>query len=128
MNRLFAILLTLSALAGDASTVTGVWQLGLQGDHVLPVGLELKQDGTAVTGRIRLPSDHGDRRDVELAGTFIDGTLSLHSTEEITLKTHDGEAKKTTLKIEGRMQKDGTMTGTFMDAMPWTAERLGPRQ
>jgi len=126
MAKLFSIVLTLAAIAGDPATVTGVWQVGLQGDHVVPVGLELKQDGTKVTGRILLPSNHGDRREIELAGSFIDGTLTLESTAEVSLKMHDRDGK-TKLKLQGRMEKDGTMSGTFMDTMPWTAERLGGR-
>ncbi|HMD36107.1 MAG TPA: hypothetical protein VKH42_14115 [Vicinamibacterales bacterium] len=124
MTRLFSMMLTVAALAGDPSTVTGVWQVGLQGDHVVPVGLELKQDGTTVTGRILMPSNHGDRREIELAGSFIDGKLTLASTTEVSLKMHDRD-EKTKLRLEGRMEKDGTMSGTFMDTMPWTAERLG---
>src|SRR5260370_905384 len=49
------------------SNVAGVWQMNVQGDHVIQIGMELKQDGTKVTGTILMPTQHvGQRRDVSL--------------------------------------------------------------
>ena len=47
----------------DAQNVSGVWQMSVEADHVLPVGMELKQDGENVTGTILMPTEHiGQRR------------------------------------------------------------------
>ena len=116
-------LASLALTAADPATVTGTWQMGLQGDHVLPVALVLKQDGARVTGTILMPGSDGGRHEIELAGEFVDGKLSLASTSEVTMRTHDGEAKAT-LKLTGKLEDDGSMSGTFMDRMAWTAERL----
>ena len=123
MLNLLSLALTLFGLAADPATVTGTWQMGLQGDHVVPVALVLKQEGTHVAGKILMPSSNGERHEVELAGQFVDGRLSLASTEEVTLRSRDGESK-TTLKLSGKLEDDGSLSGTFMDHMPWTAERL----
>ena len=123
MLNLLSLVITLTGLAGDPATVTGTWQMGLQGDHVVPVALVLKQEGTHVVGKILMPSSNGDRHEVELAGEFVDGKLTLASTEEVMLRSHDGESK-TTLRLSGRLEDDGSLSGTFMDHMPWTAERL----
>ena len=123
MIRLLSIAFVLSTLTADPATVTGTWQMGLQGDHVVPVALVLKQEGSRVTGSILMPSSNGDRREIELVGDFVDGKLSLASTMEVTMHTHEGDSK-TTLKLAGKLEDDGSMSGTFMDRMPWTAERL----
>src|SRR5262245_42861295 len=123
MLSLISIALTGLIAAADPATVSGTWQMGLQGDHVVPVALVLKQEGTHVTGSILMPASNGERREIELVGDFIDGKLSLASTAEVTMRTHDGESKAT-LKLAGKLEEDGSMSGTFMDRMPWTAERL----
>jgi hypothetical protein len=90
---------------------------------VIPVALVLKQDGAKVTGKILLPNNHGERSEIELAGDFVDATLTLASTTEVAMQMHGGEGK-TTLKLSGTLAEDGSMSGTFMGTMPWTAERL----
>ena len=104
-------------------SVAGVWQMNVQGDHVIPIGMELKQDGEKVTGTILMPTQHiGQRKEVSLAGEFVDGSLELSGTAE-------GASEETArLKITAKLEKDGTMTGTLSagnHSAPWTAERLG---
>jgi len=105
------------------SGVAGVWQMNVQGDHVIPIGMELKQDGTKVTGTILMPTQHiGQRKEVSLAGEFVDGTLNVSGTVE--------GATEDTAKVEvnGTLEKDGTMSGTLSagkHSASWTAERLG---
>ena len=123
MARLISMCAIALALTMEGPSVAGTWQVGLQGDHVVPVALVLAQDGTKVTGTLLLPDNHGDRTEVELAGQFVDGALTLASTSEVTLRMHGGE-QKATLKLAGKLEEDGSMSGTFMDQMPWTAERL----
>src|SRR5215467_10986398 len=104
INILAALALMLAA--DGAPNLTGTWNMGIQGGHVVPVALVLKQDGKVVTGTITLPTQHvGERKDVELKGEFDDGTLKLSGSV-------DGAADPTTIEIEGRLQDDGSMEGT----------------
>lgn len=129
MIRLLSIFIVLGGItATDPPTVTGTWQLDLQADHVVPVALVLKQNGTNVTGSILLPSTQGDRREVELEGRFVDRVLTLSSTTEITMAMHGGAETKTTLTLAGTLEDDGSMSGTFMGSLKWTAEKLKERK
>jgi hypothetical protein len=106
----------------DPTTVSGVWQMSVQADHVIAIGMELKQDGKIVTGIIPMPTHNGRRKEVSLKGEFADGALILTGTAE--------GASEDTAKIEvaAKMQKDGAMSGTLSAgkrSAPWTGERLG---
>jgi uncharacterized protein (TIGR03066 family) len=119
------VALTLGASAqdkkSDPATVAGVWQMSVQGDHVIPIGMELKQDGKDVTGIILMPTHNGQRKEVSLKGEFAAGALELNVVESDAEET----AK---LAISAKMQKDGTMSGTLstgQHSVSWTGERLG---
>ena len=56
MTKIMAALAAMLMLAAEPATVTGTWNMGLQGDHVVPVALVLKQDGKTVTGTILMPT------------------------------------------------------------------------
>ncbi len=122
MTKLFVALAMTAALAGGKD-VTGVWNMSLQFDHVVPVGMELAQDGSKVTGKILLPTQKGDRYEVALSGSFVDGTLKLSGVSEE--KSNSGE-----LRLEATLDEDGMLSGTISMAagghggMKWTAERL----
>jgi hypothetical protein len=134
MTRSYATVIVVMALAAGvaaqqdkkndaAPTVSGVWQMNVQGDHVIPIGMELKQDGENVTGTILMPTQHiGQRKEISLEGKLVDGTLTLSGTAE-------GASEETAkLEIAAKLEKDGTMTGTLSvgkHRAPWTAERLG---
>ena len=130
MRRIHAIFIAVVALSlgaaaqdtkVDSATVSGVWQMSVQADHVIPIGMELKQDGNSVTGIILMPAHDGRRKKVSLKGEFADGALEL--------KAGDGEPEETAkIEIAATMQKDGTMSGTLFTgkhSVPWTGERLG---
>src|SRR5262245_65691335 len=71
------------AVAADPPNITGTWNMGLEGDHVIPVALVLKQDGQKLTGTIALPTQNaGDRVEVKLSGEFADGAFKLSGTVE----------------------------------------------
>ena len=121
MTKLIAAMAIVAALAAPKD-VTGTWNLGVQGDHVIPVGMELKQDGTKVTGLILLPTQKGDRREISLAGEFVDGALKLTGVAEKDSNAGD-------LRLEATMDEDGVLSGTISMSdhargMKWTAERL----
>jgi len=105
-----------------AANVSGVWQMNVQGDHVLPIGMELKQDHAKVTGTILMPAHgSGRRREVPLAGELTDSALTLSGAAD------DTSADAATVEIAATLEKDGTMTGTLSvgtHSVRWTAERL----
>jgi redox-regulated HSP33 family molecular chaperone len=124
-----ALALAAGLAAQQAESITGTWNMGLQGDHVIPTALVLKQDGTAVTGTIAMPTQNiGQRTEVTLAGEIVDRVLKLSGDVE--------KAKEpTTIVIEGKLTDEGMLEGTLkMDAhgsahnLPWTAERLRERK
>jgi hypothetical protein len=130
MTKTFIGIVAMAAAltAAEAPSITGTWNMGLEGDHVIPVALVLKQDGQKLTGTIALPTqDAGNRVEVKLTGEVADGAFKLSGTVE--------EAKEsTTLAISGKLLEDGSMAGKFEipghghGAMSWTAERLKERK
>jgi hypothetical protein len=117
------------AVAAEAPTVTGTWNMGLQGDHVIPTALVLKQQDKKVTGTIALPTQNvGQRIEVELTGDFVDNALTLSGTVE-------NATEPTTVSISGTLKEDGSLEGTMAlrlhnrdHKLPWTAERLKERK
>lgn len=85
MTAVLALAAGLSAQTkkADAQSLTGTWNMGLQGGHVIPVALVLKQDGTTLTGTLAMPAQHvGQTVDVPLKGDVSNGTLTLSGTVE----------------------------------------------
>jgi hypothetical protein len=115
--------------AADPKTVTGTWNMGIQGDHVIPTALVLKQDDKRLTGTIALPTQNvGQRVDVELSGEIADGAFKLAGTV-------DNATEPTSLTITGSLKDDGSLEGTLAmrnhgrdHNLPWTAERLKERK
>jgi hypothetical protein len=124
MIKMFAACVFALFVAAEPATVTGTWNMGLQADHVVPVALVLKQDGTNVTGTIALPTQRGDRVEVKLSGKFTDGALTLSGDVEHA-------AEPTTIRIVGKLTEDGTLEGKATvphGDVPFTAERLRERK
>ena len=123
----FLAVVVAAALAARAETpsIAGTWNMGLQGDHVIPTALVLKQDGKKVTGTIAMPTQHvGQRVDVELTGEFVDNALTLSGTV-------DHAAEPTTIEITGTLKDDGSLEGKLgvgSHRVSWTAERLRERK
>ena len=101
----------------NKNTVAGNWTVtiegAVQGHHFPPINLEVEQDGKKISANFVIP-DHGD---LPMVGEFVDGKLTLHSTE-------DGYMQ---LSLSGKLQENGTMsgnvTGQMIGDMPWTAKR-----
>jgi hypothetical protein len=128
MLNILAALIAVTLAADAAPDLTGTWNMGLQGGHVVPVALVLKQDGTVVTGTVAMPTQHvGERKEIELKGAFEAGVLKISGAV-------DGAAEPTTIEVEGTLQEDGSMEGTLSmiaketRRVPWTAERLKERR
>lgn len=67
----------------DAQSLTGTWNMGLQGGHVIPVALVLEQDGQALTGTISMPTQRiGTTVDVALKGGVSAAGLTLSGTSK----------------------------------------------
>ena len=127
-KMLMAAVLALT-LADSAPNITGTWNMGVQGGHVVPVALVLKQDGKTVTGTIAMPTQHvSERLDIALTGALDGAALTLSGKA-------DEAAEPTTIEIAGKLLEDGTMEGTVEVVMGngthranWTAERLKERK
>jgi len=124
-----AALLAITFAAADPKTVTGTWNMGLQGDHVIPTALVLKQDKTKLTGTIALPAQNtGQRIEVELSGEITEGAFKISGAVE-------NATEPTTIAISGSLKDDGSLEGTLAmkshgrdHNLPWTAERLKERK
>lgn len=116
--------------AAAPPSLTGTWNMSLQGDHVIPVGLVLQQEGTKVTGTMMIM-----QTDVALEGTLVDGTLSMTSNAAFVMGQHGGsgtnpDATAAKMTMTGTVKEDGTLAGeltTSRGALPFTAERLRER-
>jgi hypothetical protein len=115
---------------GATATLTGTWNMGLQGGHVIPVALVLKQDGDALTGTISMPTQKiGQTTDVALKGEIARGAFTLSGTV-------DNAKDPTTIEIKGALNDEGMLEGRVVMTgaqgphgdMPYTAERLKERK
>ena len=127
MKRLISVIALGASLSAFAETpnISGTWNMGLQGDHVIPTAFVLKQEGKVLTGTIAMPTQrNGQRLEIQLSGSIADGAFSLSGTVE-------GAAESATLEIAGKLNDDGSLEGTLKSrhgTMPWTAERLKERK
>jgi hypothetical protein len=113
----------------EAPSLTGTWNMGLQGDHVIPVALVLKQDGEAVAGTVSMPTSRtGATVDVALKGNLAHGSFTLAGSMETP-------KEPVTIEINGKLNDEGMLEGTVTmggrgeghRGMPYTAERLKER-
>src|SRR5205814_1023624 len=132
MIAVLALAAGLSAQHGktDAAGLTGTWNMGLEGGHVIPVALVLKQDGETLTGTISMPTQRaGNTVDVALKGGIAGGAFTLSGTVE-------GAKDPTTIEIKGKLNDEGMLEGRVVMTgaqgphgdMPYTAERLKERK
>lgn len=133
MTTMIAVLAMAGSLFAQhksEATLTGTWNMGLEGGHVIPVALVLKQDGTTLTGTISMPTQNiGKTVDVALKGDLANGAFALSGTVE-------GAKDPTTIEIKGRMNDEGMLEGRVVMSgtsgphgdMPYTAERLKERK
>jgi len=114
----------------DTPSLTGTWQMGLQGGHVIPVALVLEQNGESLTGTISMPTQRiGQTVDVALKGELAKGAFKLSGAVE-------GAKDPTTIEISGALNDEGMLEGRVVMSgasgphgdMPYTAERLKERK
>ena len=114
----------------ESTSLTGTWNMGLQGGHVIPVALVLKQDGEALTGVVSMPTQKiGQTVDVALKGTIAKGAFSVKGDVE-------NAKEPTTIEIAGKLNDEGMLEGTVTMGgqgdshrnMPYPAERLKERK
>jgi len=132
MIAVLALAAGLSAQHGktEAPSLTGTWNMGLEGGHVIPVALVLKQDGETLTATISMPTQRaGNTVDVALKGGIASGAFTLTGTVE-------GAKDPTTIEIKGKLNDEGMLEGRVVMTgaqgphgdMPYTAERLKERK
>jgi hypothetical protein len=109
-----------TAAAAAAPTVTGSWKVSLYGQHVIPVGMELKQDGRKVTGTLMMWNG-----DVPLEGEIVDGKLKVSGRHEPTDGTAAGD-RTVTATILANGSLEGTFGG-YHGEIKLTAERFTDR-
>ena len=109
----------------EAPSLTGTWNMGVQGGHVIPVALVLTQDGTMLSGTLAMPTQRsGQTVDVPLKGNVTNGALTMSGTVE-------NAKEPTTIAISGKLNDEGIIEGTLAmqgHDMPYTAERLKERK
>jgi hypothetical protein len=108
--------LLLGILPADAD-LSGRWNVAMSGHmHINNVVLEMKQTGTAITANCLIP-DHGD---LDMVGTYADGKLTLHTTE-------NGFVQMT---MTGTLKDDGSFSGSIespMGTMTWTGAKASSK-
>jgi hypothetical protein len=104
--------LLLGMFPGNAD-LSGKWTVTMSGHmNINNVVLEMKQKGTAITANFMIP-DHGD---LDMVGTYADGKLTLHTTE-------NGFVQMT---LKGTLKDDGSFSGDVespMGNMTWTGSK-----
>jgi hypothetical protein len=130
MIAMLALTASLSAQKKPDASLTGTWNMGLEGGHVIPVALVLTQDGETLTGTISMPTQRiGQTVDVALKGTVAGGALTLSGAVE-------SAKDPTTIEITGKLNEEGIIEGRVVMSgtsgphgdMPYTAERLKERK
>ncbi len=134
MKATIAILALTAGLSAqtkkDAPGLTGTWNMGLEGGHVIPVALVLKQDGATLTGTVSMPTQKiGQTVEVALKGGLTGGAFTLSGSVE-------GAKDPTTIEITGKLNDEGMLEGRLAmkgaegphGDMPYTAERLKERK
>jgi hypothetical protein len=91
--------------------IDGTWRVSLPA-HAEGVVLELKSQGTSVSGAFAVPH----QADLKMIGQLIGTTLTLQSAEGSPMQ----------LRMEGTLSADGTLAGQISGASPmkWTARRV----
>ena len=119
--------------AKPAASLTGTWNISLIGDHVIPLGLDIVQDGTGITGTLNLMG-----KDLPVKGELVAGHLVIATTDKLSMN-HAPPApgapatagpEPAPLKFVGDVKDDGSLAGEVAamgGVMKWSAERLKVR-
>ena len=106
--------------------------MGLQGGHVIPVALVLKQDGEALTGTVSMPTQKiGQTVDVALKGDDRQRRVHADRRRRRRQGADDDRDHAGKLNDEGMLEGtrgDGRRRATAIGDMPYTAERLKERR
>lgn len=113
--------------------LTGTWTMSLIGDHVIPLGLALKQEGIALTGTLTMMG-----KEIPVKGEVTNGAVTLIGSATMMMRDHaqstadqGGAAPAPSgMKFTGSVLSDGTLSGELAGPrgpMKWTADRLKER-
>ncbi len=128
---LLAAASVLTAQEDKKQNLTGSWKFSMHGDHVIPGGLTLEQEGTKVKGIFMFMNN-----DIPVQGEFAGGVVSLSANARMQFRgpggeDHGGGGEDKKMKIEGKMIEDGTLSGEMegpRGPIHWTAERFKERK
>jgi hypothetical protein len=113
--KILMAMIAAALMSASAETVAGMWSMAVDSPHgAMTTSLDLKQDGTKVTGTF---TSAGHLPDMKVEGTFKDGALKL--------ETIDGSEHK--IVFAAKLLENGTLSGYLsMEAadMNWTAKRV----
>lgn len=99
--------------------------MGLHADHVVPMGLLIKQTESAIAGTLSF-----NGKEIPVTGEFSDGVLKIRANANILSHDATNEAPKK-LEFSGKLLEDGTLEGQFptqRGSLKWTGERLRQRK
>jgi hypothetical protein len=112
LKTLIGVLFALLLSPQSTANLTGKWDVVVSIHGPGEIVLQMKQDGTKVMANFMI-ADHGD---LEMSGEFLDGRLTLNTTENAFAQ----------MTLYGRLKEDGTLAGSATSAMgdmTWTATR-----
>jgi hypothetical protein len=117
---------------GKTPDLSGTWTMSLIGDHVIPLGLSLKQEGAALSGTLTMMG-----KDIPMKGELANGAFTLTGSATMMMRDHAAaegtpaaQPSLMPMKFTGTVQKDGTLAGELAGPrgpMKWTADRLKER-
>lgn len=108
-------------LAAQTQNLTGTWQLALHGDHKIPMGLELAQEESKLTGTLTFMG-----KDIPVSGEIKGEEFTISG--KAVLMSQDGESS---LNFTGKLKEDGTIGGDIQSphgVMKWSGERFRTRK
>ena len=112
MKTLVSVLFALLLVPHSTTDLSGKWNVAVSIHGPGDIVLDMKQDGSRISANFMIV-DHGD---LEMTGEFIDGNLTLNTTENAF----------TQMTLYGKLKDDGTLAGSATSAMgdmTWTASR-----
>ena len=106
------------AMAASSGNVSGTWAVSAEGYEL---SMTLRQDGTRVTGTMQIT--HGP---FPIVGEFRRGRIHFAGISNGGGIRHEDDSNELDVAAIGRLNADGTLTGTMVSAVgdfTWLAKR-----
>ena len=109
-----------------AVDLAGTWNMGLQGDHVVPVALVIEQTGHELKATLTIM-----QRDIHFTGSLVDRTATLRSVEKVAIGRHGGPGEPAFATLTATLRAGGLLDGELSagerPAVKLSGERLRER-